>query len=354
MNMNFLVSLSPLPTVALTLCLPGFVFARIPEHPAEVDISRLASSATTIFRGRVSNIVSGQTTNAGTTVIAINGAVAEFAVDRWYRGTRSATVNIPFSYSMQMSINGHDCLKFQPGSYWVVFAKTNGGSLQMVDDCEGALAVSPRLASQADNTNNWRSAMIADFAEGLQDDTTQARITSLQRLGNLRSRQILPFLGPLLKAKGGEEYEWAVYAALRAGDIEVLSAVQELLREYPKQHLPELFMPFEIEHITDRAAIPDLLNILRSDSQARMAAIIALSQIGDRRVLHEIAPHLADSDRFVRYQVLAAIQKLLPSSPCAVSVSSSEEEINAREQKCLSWWQQIGEDMIRQDLRPRL
>lgn len=110
-------------------------------------------------------------------------------------------------------------------------------------------------------------------------------------------------------------------------------------------------MPFEIEHITDKAAIPDLLAILRSDSQARMAVLIALSQIGDRRVLNDIAPHLADSDRFVRYQAMAAIHKLLPSSPCAVS-PASEEEGNASEQKCLTWWQQIGADIVRQDLRP--
>lgn len=352
MTMNCLVSHSSLLTVALTVFFPSVVFAHIPEHPAEVDISRLASSATTIFRGRVSAIVSGQTTTSGTSVLAMHGAIAEFAVDRWYRGTASAIIDVPFSYSLQLAINGHDCINFQPGSYWVVFAKDNGGSLQMVDDCEGALTVSPRLASQVTNTNDWQSLLIADFAAGLQDDTSQARVASLQRLGNLRSRQILPFLEPFLQEGRGEEYEWAVYAALRAGDIRMLSAVKELLQAYPKQHVPELFMPFEIEHITARAAIPDLLAILRRESQARMAVIIALSQIGDRGVLNDIAPHLADSDRFVRYQAMAAIHKLLPSSPCAFSPSASEEEVNAGEQKCLTWWQQIGADMVRQDLRP--
>ena len=217
--MNFLVSHSSLLTVALALSFPGVVFARIPEHAAEVDISRLASSATTIFRGRVSNIISGQTTNSGTRLAGIHGAIAEFAVDRWYRGTGSGTVDVPFSYSLQMALNGHDCINFQPGSYWVVFLKDNGGSLQMVDDCEGALTISPRLASQPSNTNDWQYLMIADFAAGLQDDTSRARVASLQRLGNLRSRQILPRLGPFLEAGSGEEYEWAVYAALRAGDI---------------------------------------------------------------------------------------------------------------------------------------
>jgi hypothetical protein len=342
MTMDFLVPYSSLLTLALTLFLPGVVSARIPEHPAQVEISRLASSATTIFHGLVSNIVPGETNIWGT-----KGATAQFAVDRWYRGMGPAMVDVPFSYSSQSAVNGHDCINFQPGSHWIVFAKGNGGSLQMVDDCEGALTVSPRLALETSDTKDWLSLMLADFVAGLQDASAQARIANLQRLGNLRSRQTLPFLQPLLKMKDGEEYEWAVYAALRAGDIRVLSAVKELLQKYPEQHVPEMFMPREIMDITDKAAIPDLLAILHGDAQGHLAAIVALSRIGDRRVLPDIAPHLADSNRQVRYQAMAAIQKLLASPACDIAPSVPEEEVDATEQTCLAWWQQVGAGMVR-------
>jgi hypothetical protein len=329
-------------TLALTLLLPGTVSARIPEHPAQVDIPRLASTATTMFRGVVSTIVPGETTIWGT-----KGAIAQFAVDRWYRGTGPAIVDVRFSYDPQMAINGHDCINLQPGSHWIVFASGKGEPLQMVHDCEGALTVSPRLALETLDTNDWLSLMVDDFAAGLQDSSSEARIASIQRLGNLRSRQSRPFLQSLLKMKDGEEYEWAVYAALRAGDIRVLPAVTELLQNYPEQHVPESFMPREIMDITDKAAIPDLLAILHGGVQGSRAAIVALSQIGGRYVLPDIAPHLADSDRQVRYQAMAAIQKLLPSPACDVVPFAPEEQIDAKERECLAWWQQVGAGMVR-------
>jgi hypothetical protein len=77
--------------LTVALFVPGLMSGRIPEHPAQVDISRLASSATTIFRGVVVNIVPGEVNIWGT-----KGAIAHFAVDRWYRGTGSVA-HVPFS-----------------------------------------------------------------------------------------------------------------------------------------------------------------------------------------------------------------------------------------------------------------
>jgi hypothetical protein len=127
----------------------------------------------------------------------------------------------------------------------------------------------------------------------------------------------------------------------------VLPAVTELLQNYPEQHVPESFMPREIMDITDKAAIPDLLAILHGGVQGSLAAIVALSQIGGRYVLPDIAPHLADSDRQVRYQAMAAIQKLLPSPACDVVPFAPEEQIDAKERECLAWWQQVGAGMVR-------
>lgn len=147
--------------------------------------------------------------------------------------------------------------------------------------------------------------------------------------------------------KDGEEYEWAVYAALRAGCIGVLSDVTELLKKYPEQHIPESFMSREIMDITDKAAIPDLLTLLHGDVHGRVAAIVALTRIRDRSVLPDIAPHLADSDRRVRRQAMAAIHKLLPSPACDIERTAAEEQVNAREQTCLAWWQQVGAEIVR-------
>lgn len=313
------------------------ISARIPVHSAQVDIPGLSSGATTVFRGFVSSIVPGKANPWGT-----RGALAQFVVDRWYRGTGPATIDVPFSYSSQSVVDGHDCIDFRTGGYWIVFANGEGKSLALVDDCEGALPVSSRVAIQTSDTTNWLSGLIEDFAACLQDASSEARIVSLQRLGNLRSRQILPFLEPFLRSKDAPEFEWAVYSSLRAGDAGVLSLARELLEKYPDRHLPELFMQREIMEIRDKGAVADLLAILHGDGPGRLAAIVALGEIGDRSVLPEIASHLADPDRHVRYEVVAAIQKLQPTPACQLGTFSSGDELDAIEQACLAWWKQVG------------
>ncbi len=321
----------------LAILSPRLALARIPEHPAQVNIPRLARDATILFRGAVSTIVPGTTNHWGT-----KDAIAQFVVDRWYRGMGPALVEVRFSYNSDWSVNGHDCIDFQPGSHWIVFAKGEAGPLQLVHDCEGALPVSSRLASELPNSNDVFPLMLADFAAGLQDGSSEARITSIQRLGNLRSPQALPFLQPLLQTRDGEEYEWAVYAALRSGDSRVLPAVKEFLQKYPDQRMPEFFMPREIMDTTDKAAIPDLLALLDGNPRVQAVALIALGRIGDRGVLPTVAPHLADTDRSVRYQALALLSKVTKAQACDIAPSSSDEEMNAKERECLAWWQQVG------------
>ncbi len=260
----------------------------------------------------------------------------------WIGGTKARqlqTSRCCFNTIQRVAVNGHDCIDFQPGTYWIVFAFGNG-PLQLVHDCEGALPVSSKQASLIDNTNLF-AQMEADFAAGLTDGDPEARIVSIQRLGNLRSRSVLPFLYPVLANGSNEERKWAVYAALRSGDISVLSEVKRLL-DYEGRSLPEDLIAPELNSIRDRAAVPDLLAILQSNRQAGVAVIEALAEIRDPTALPAIASHLADSDRFVRYQALTAVEKMTHSSACKSEAPSSDEILEAAESQCLSWWQSEG------------
>jgi hypothetical protein len=278
---------------------PRTASARIPVLPAQVSIPALVSPASAIFRGVVSNV------NMSSAPVMTN-AIANFSVDRWYKGSGSSHLQISFSYNWNWPANGHYCIDFKPGTYWIVFA-TGDGLLKLVDDCDGALAVSRRLASEScKKGSNIFTCMVADFAAGLDDDEPNARITSIQRLGNLKSRATLPLLHSYIQSSSGKEYEWAVYAALRVGDREVLTKVEELLQRLPSQTLPEELMPLEIMSITDPAAVSDLLAILAGDPRGHFGAIVALGKIGDPKAVPAIAPHLSDPDEYVRYQALEA------------------------------------------------
>ena len=80
---------------------------------------------------------------------------------------------------------GHDCIDFRPGTYWVVFAAEKNGRLEMIDDCEGALTISPLLGPNFANAD-WLAQMEADFVAGLNDPDSAARLASIQRLGGLK------------------------------------------------------------------------------------------------------------------------------------------------------------------------
>lgn len=325
--------LLPVLIVCVLFLAHGKALARIPEHPAQVSIPELANNAGTIFRGSVLAVIP---THDDRLLGGAKGSIAQFAVDRWYKGTATSNVQVLFQYDHGMAVSGHDCIDFQPGTYWIVFA-TGDGPLRLVHDCEGALTVSSQLGSLIASTGQF-TQMAADFAAGLTDLDPQARITSIQRLGNLKSRSVLPFLHHVLATGSDQERKWAVYAALRSGDISVLPEVKKVL-DYEGRSLPEDLMAPELNSIRDKAAVPDLISILQSDPKAGAAVIAALGGIRDPAALPAIAAHLSDSDRFVRYQALDAVEKMTNSSACKVEAPLRDENLEVTENQCLIWWQ---------------
>lgn len=98
-------------------------WCRLVEPPYMVNVRDLAERSPIVFRGRISTVVPiGANFNNS---IARN-ADAAFHVDRWYRGKASANPSLNFRFDPIFS-NGHNCIDFQPNSYWIVFAVEKAG-----------------------------------------------------------------------------------------------------------------------------------------------------------------------------------------------------------------------------------
>jgi len=109
-----------------------------------------------------------------------------------------------------------------------VFAVNTGGRLELFDDCEGALAISPLLGSELSDAG-WLAQMETDFLAGLSDGSSPARVLSIHRLGGLKLPSSRGALHRVIEKRNKDESKWAIYAALRTGDVTVLPRVKELL-----------------------------------------------------------------------------------------------------------------------------
>lgn len=76
-----------------------------------------------------------------------------------------------------------------------------------------------------------------------------------------------------------DESKWAIYAALRTGDVTVLPRVKELLA-VGDYDWPERAISLELQHVTDDTAAPDLIAILDSapGDLTRTSVLIALGE----------------------------------------------------------------------------
>jgi hypothetical protein len=124
------------------------LWCRIPVPPYMVDVRELGEKAPIAFRGHVVDISS---TGENPPEWAQVKAIATFEVDRVYWGHVGAETRLHFPYNPLMAVNGHDCINFQPNTYWVVFAREKEGRLELSHDCNGALAISPRLGPTLEN-----------------------------------------------------------------------------------------------------------------------------------------------------------------------------------------------------------
>lgn len=271
------------------------LWSRLMSPPAMADVRDLAEKAPIVFRGRVVKVSSPGEQPRRTYVV---NSIATIEVDRLYRGKARAETTLHFVYSgLPAGMNGHNCIDFQPNTYWLVFAVEKAGTLELFDDCEGALAIPPLLGPDFEGSD-WMARMEADFLAGLGDSSSAARVLSIQRLGGLKLPSSRGVLHRVIDAGDKEESKWAIYAALRTGDVSVLPRVRELLA-VGDDDWPERAISFELQNVTDATAVPDLIAILNSATGdlTRTCVLIALGEkLKDSRAVPSLASHLSDSD----------------------------------------------------------
>src|SRR5258708_2781790 len=107
---------------------------------------------------------------------------------------------------------GHDCIDFERGTHWLIFASEPDRYLELVDDCYAAVAVSPIIASVL-RPPNMLAQIEADFTAGLTDSRRAGRIASIQGLGRLKSASSRPALHRVIERGDPAEKNWATYAA---------------------------------------------------------------------------------------------------------------------------------------------
>ena len=332
----------------LTLILANFApflltvesWGRLMNAPSMADVRQLAEGAAFVFRGHV-RMVYPFTTNAeaGARVESI----AEIQVDRWYRGKKSTQVWLRFAYSGEIFRDGHDCIDFRPETSWIVFATEKNGQMEMIDDCEGALTISPLLGPDLGN-GDWLVQMEADFLAGLNDQNRAARLASIQRLGGLKLRSSQDALRTIIKNGDDAESKWAVHAALRTGDVTVLPRVKQLLASGDRA-LPEGAIAVELRHVTDSSAVPDLLAILNNapSDLTRSCVLIALGEnLKDPRAVPSLAAHLSDTAAQARYDAMDGLRNITHEEACTLPREWKEEDVEPEISRCKTWWEQAG------------
>jgi hypothetical protein len=305
------------------------------------DVRGLAEKAPLVFRGHVL-AVTPITTN--TELGARVESIAKIEIDRWYRGKGSTEALLRFVYSGEVFANGHDCIDFRPETYWTVFAVEKNGQMEMIDDCEGAVTISSVLGPNLGNAD-WLSQMEADFLAGLNDHDSMARLTSIQRLGGLKLASSRDALRRVIENGDDAESKWAVYAALRTGDVSVLPRVQRLLAVGNGQ-LPESAIALELRNVKDSSAVPDLIAILNSapSDLTRSCVLITLGEnLKDRRAVPSLAAHLSDPTHHARYDALNGLKNITHEGACTLPPEWKEQDVEPQVSRCKIWWEQIGQ-----------
>lgn len=333
------VSLSIVSVSLALLSLAVESWCRLMFPPSMADVRGLAEKAPLVFRGHVLTVTEIiKNPEPGARV----ESVAKIQVDRWYRGSGSTEVSLRFAYP-DFASNGHDCIDFRPDTHWVVFAAEKGVQLEMIDDCEGALTISPLLGPDL-KTADWLSQMEADFLAGLDDHNLGARLASIQRLGGLKLPSSRDALNRVIENGDEVESKWAVYAALRTGDITVLPKVNRLLAG-GDAGLPENAIAMELQYVGDPSAVSYLIAILNGapGDFTRTRVMIALGEkLKDPRAVPTLAAHLSDPDPHARYAALDGLKNITKEDSCTLPPGWMEQDIEPQISRCKSWWEQVG------------
>jgi hypothetical protein len=311
------------------------------------DVRALAEKAPLVFRGSVLEVIP---TTPNPEPGARNQYIAKFQVDRWYRGEGPTEEILRFAYG-GFATDEHNCIDFdfRPQSYWIVFAHEENGQLEMIDDCLGALTISPLLGRDL-GTSDWQTQMEADFIAGLNDHDPAARLASVQRLGGLQLPSSRDALHGVIENGNDAESKWAVYAALRTGDISILPKVNQLLANGDRE-VPEMAIAMQLQSIADPGAVPDLIAILQSapGETTQACAMIALGKVlKDPRAVPSLAAHLSDpvpsfgSTGSSAYHALNGLKNITHEEACTMPRGWGEQDVQAQVSRCKIWWEQVG------------
>jgi HEAT repeat protein len=314
-------------------------WCRLMEPPSIVDVQALAEKAPLVLRGHVLTVTPITTSTEPSARVE---SIANIQVDRWYRGIGPTVALLRFAYP-NFFVNGHDCIDFRPDTYWVVFATEKNGQLEMIDDCEGALTISSLLGPNLANAD-WLAQMEADFVAGLNDHDSPSRLASIQRLGGLKLPSSRDALRRVIENGDHNESKWAVYAALRTGDVSVLPKVKQLLAKGDGE-LPEFAIAMELQNVTDPRAVPDLIVILKNapSELTRASVLIALGEkLKDQRAVPSLAAHLSDPDLYARYDALDGLKNITHEEACTLSRDWKEQDVEPQISRCKTWWEQVG------------
>ena len=119
------------------------LWSRLMSQPSMADVRALAEKAPIVFRGRVAQVSPAAYLPRSYVIccwetLTFTKSFATIEVDRLYRGSLRGNPTIHFVYSgSDTGMDGHNCIDFQPDTYWLVFAVEKSGQLELFDDCEG-------------------------------------------------------------------------------------------------------------------------------------------------------------------------------------------------------------------------
>jgi len=324
------------------------LWSRLMLPPSMADVRALAEKAPIVFRGRVVQISPYQI-SLYPYMTDTHGAdsFATIDVDRLYRGSLRGDATVHFKRPSPEFMDGHNCIDFQPDTYWLVFAVEKDGQkdgqLELFDDCQGALAISPLIGPRLKDFD-WRAQMEADFLAGLHDDAAANRIVSIQRLGGLKLPSSQDALQRVIDRGDKDEANWAVYAALRTGDVSVLPRVKEILSAGDRNP-PEPEIALELRNVSVPEAVPGLIAILTTAAGeiTRSSVLTALgANIKDPRAVPILADQLSAADESSRYLALVGLRNIAHDSACIPSDTANEQNLESRIRRCKLWWEEKG------------
>lgn len=336
-------------TICLLFLLCPLLSARIRPPLGYEDIRGLAKDAPLVFRGRVVQVDLSRNDHGS------KEGVAFISADRWYKGERTSLdlsrVPVRFAYYSGGFLEGHNCSDLVLDSYWIIFAKSaaDTAALELIHDCEGALSVSSALATSAGG--DLTKQIEADFRAGLSDADPHARLVSIQRLAGLASPASREGLHDVIAHDNEEESRWALFAAVKTGDVSVMPLAVPVLiavrhdRPGPYRQ-PEGNLALALRELHTQEAVPYLVQTVDDapDEVVRDCAMQSLAELKSVTALETYARHLTDSSQYVRYNAMLGMKYVTQAAACS---SSNPDNADANELRCKQWWGSEGKSEFR-------